>query len=135
MRSIRPFSKLQGNHPSVEARLALSNRLVLAERTNGSAAAVAGDQSKVSPTPSPARCRDPIGLLRPQLTPLYRCNRLKRYIFKRDAQVINLACEGLGTDDELLTRAICERNKAQLQLVKQAYFDKYKKTLEVRDPL
>jgi hypothetical protein len=57
--------------------------------------------------------------------------RLKRFILKRDAQIINLACEGLGTDDDLLTKVLSERNKAQLQVVKQDYREKYNKTLEV----
>ena len=60
--------------------------------------------------------------------------RLQRYILKRDAEIINIACEGLGTDDDLLIKVVCQRTKDQLQQVKQNYFDKYNKSLAVCCP-
>ncbi|CAM9277517.1 unnamed protein product [Ectocarpus sp. 6 AP-2014] len=54
---------------------------------------------------------------------------IKSFIAHRDADMVQEACAGLGTDDEQLMIILCCRTKAQLERIDQAYRAKYKKTL------
>merc|ERR1719391_884809 len=38
-----------------------------------------------------------------------------------DAQLINEACKGMGTDEDLLTEVVCTRTNRQIELMKDAW--------------
>ncbi|CAN0462228.1 unnamed protein product, partial [Ectocarpus sp. 12 AP-2014] len=46
---------------------------------------------------------------------------IKSFIAHRDADMVQEACAGLGTDDEQLMIILCCRTKAQLERIDQAY--------------
>ncbi|CAD5123608.1 DgyrCDS11936 [Dimorphilus gyrociliatus] len=50
--------------------------------------------------------------------------------FTYDAEQLNRAIKGLGTDEDLLISIICTRNPSEMEAIKQRYMELYKRTLE-----
>ena len=49
------------------------------------------------------------------------CVSVLKFVAQRDASLIHYACKGIGKDDELLIKIICNRTKLQLQAADEAY--------------
>ncbi len=47
--------------------------------------------------------------------------KMLHFVAERDAMLVHLATDGLGTSDDLLIQVVCSRNKAQLQELDTAY--------------
>ena len=61
---------------------------------------------------------------------------LMDFVARRDGDLVSAACDGLGTDDELLIRVICNRTREQLVRVDHFYREssknKSRKSLQQR---
>ena len=86
-------------------------------------------KSKIMSTPS---CSVDLSEMHHLLQKEYE--ELSHFIAARDAELVSLACDGIGTDDELLIHVLCNRTKSQLILA-NTYFvknDKGSKTISER---
>lgn len=48
-------------------------------------------------------------------------SELLQFIAARDAELVSLACDGMGTDDDLLIEVLCHRTREQLQLADECF--------------
>ena len=58
---------------------------------------------------------------------------LLNFVAFRDASLVRLACDGFGTDDELLIKVLCSRTRTQLQHADRYFREAHPKNKSIRD--